>query len=129
MRVGRDTDIFNDLDALREASCEPLAPPPSTSKKWQRRFVQFPWVWVERLKTAQRVSTYRLALLLVYEHWRRRGQPTIVLSKVLSQTEGLTRRSKWNAVTELEHLGLIRVERQPGKSPRVALLHMGRTQT
>ena len=124
----RGTDIFDNLDALRSGSIDLLAARPAAKKKWQRRFVQFPWIWVERLKAVRRVSTYRLALLLLYEHWRRGGQP-IVLSNLLSQTEGLARRSKWNAATELERLGLIRLERQARKSPRVTLLHMDRSQT
>jgi hypothetical protein len=97
-------------------------------KTWRRGYVQFPWAWIDRLQSAKRVSTYRLALLAVYESWRT-GSRTIVLSNVISRAEGLSRRSKWNALAELEELGMIRVERHSGRAPRVTLLHLDRGQT
>jgi hypothetical protein len=81
--------------------------------------VLVPWKWVERLRDAKRPgSTYALALLLLYEHWRHGGRP-IVLSNILAADVGLSQRSKWNAILELERLGLIQVDRRPRKSPRV----------
>ena len=52
-----------------------------------------------------------------------RGQ-VIVLSNVGLEQEGLTRRSKWRALAELERLGLLLVERLPRKSPRVTLCYL-----
>ena len=118
-------DPFN-LAALR------VDPPDSRLRRkpnrWRRQYVRLPWSWVERLQGARRVSTYRVALLAAYEHWRSGGRP-LVLSNVLSEAEGLSRRSKWNAVAELERLGLVRVERRAGRSPRLTLLHMDREPT
>src|SRR5262245_49323926 len=91
-------------------------------KKWRRQFVRVPWGWIVRLRPARRACTFKLALVLLYEAWRAGGQP-IVLSNVLSQAEGLSRRSKWNALAELEGLGLIQVERRPRRSPRLILLN------
>ena len=68
----------------------------------------------------RRVITYRLALLLLYEDWRTGGR-SIVLPNVGLEQEGLTRRSKWRALLELEQLGLVEVERRPRKSPRITL--------
>ena len=93
-------------------------------KKWRRHYVHVPWEWVERGQLPT-VSTYRLALLLLYEHWRTGGRP-IVLSNISALQEGLSRRSKWNALAELEGLGLIRIERAPPKSPRVTPLRLSR---
>src|SRR5262245_59428683 len=95
-------------------------PKPAKSKKWRRQFIKVPWAWAERLRKAKRVSTYRLAHMLLYEHWRRGGQ-VVQLSNVAAKCEGLTRRSKWRALSELERLGLVEVERRPRKSPRIAL--------
>jgi hypothetical protein len=95
------------------------------AKRWRRQYVQFPWTWVERLQAAKRVSSYRLALVLVYEHWRTGGRP-IVLSNALTKAEGLSRRSKWNALAELEALGLVKVERRQRRSPRLALQRLER---
>ena len=94
-------------------------------KKWRRQYVQFPWVWIERLQAAKRISTYRLALMLVYEGWRTGGRP-VVLTNTLALAEGVSRRTKWNALIELEGLGLVRVERRTRKSPRLHLLHLTR---
>jgi hypothetical protein len=59
--------VFDDLDSLRNATPEQKQ---TRTKKWRRQFVRFPWAWAERMKSTQRASTYRLALLLLYEHWR-----------------------------------------------------------
>jgi hypothetical protein len=107
-----------DLAALRVDSgrVRKLARP----KKWRREFVRVPWGWVEDLREAKRISTYRLALVLLYEHWRTGGRP-VVLSNVGMRPEGLTRQSKWNALEELRGLGLIQVETRARKSPRIVL--------
>jgi hypothetical protein len=68
------------------------------------------------------VSTYRLAYVLLYEHWRTGGKP-IVLSNVLANTEGVSRRSKTRAITKLASLGLIQVQRHKRQAPRVVLQH------
>jgi hypothetical protein len=47
---------------------------PAKPKKWRRQFIRVPWQWVECLQETRRVSTYRLALLLLYEHWRTGGR-------------------------------------------------------
>jgi hypothetical protein len=91
-------------------------------KKWRRHFMQFPEAWFDRMGPVRSGSTYRLALLLVYEHWRTGGRP-IELSNIASKGEGLSRWSKWRALAELEALGLVRVDRRPNKSPRVTVRH------
>jgi hypothetical protein len=118
-----------DLAALRVDPADPrLQRRAGKPKKWRRHYVQFPWAWVERLQAARRVSTYRLALLLAYEHWRTGGRP-IVLTNALSMAEGLSRRSKWRALAELETLGLVKVERKRRRSPQLVLRKLGRDQS
>jgi hypothetical protein len=111
-----------DLDALRIDPADPnLRPKGATRKtKWRRQFIKFPWSWMDRLKATDRGATYRLALLLVYEHWRVGGQ-AIVLSNTTVAKEGMTRWSKWRALWELERMGLITIERRPRKSPHITL--------
>ena len=112
-------DLFFDgpdgLDIEPRSDLSPRQP-----KKWRRHYVRLPWGWIDRLQAAKRVSTWRLAVWIVYEHWRSGGQP-IVLSNVLSKAEGLSRRSKWRALTELENLGLVQVKRHHGRAPRLTL--------
>jgi hypothetical protein len=113
-----------ELDRLRVGPADPRwQPKPGKGKKWQRQFVQFPWAWIDRLQATNRVSTYRLALLLVYEHWRTGGRQ-IELTNAQAMAEGVSQRTKWNVLAELESLGLVRVERRPRKSPRLRLLHL-----
>ena len=62
--MGQDPFDLTDL-RVDPGKCKLIRP-----RKWQRHYVRFPWEWVERLRPVKRVSAYRLALLLVYEHWR-----------------------------------------------------------
>ena len=86
-----------------------------------------PREWELRLLEAKRISTYRLAIELLYLHWYGKGKPVTVSSKV-AQAAKISARSKWEALAELERLGLIEVDRRPRRSPRVVLLHTQATQ-
>jgi hypothetical protein len=116
--------ISNPLDLSRlqiEAEqFQSQAKPRRKLKKWQRRYVQVPWSWVERLQSAKRISTYRLALLLLYEGWKNGGKP-LALSNVLAAEAGLSRQTKWLGLVELEKLGLVRIERRQVRAPRLIL--------
>jgi hypothetical protein len=116
-----------DPDALHLDPADPQCKP-GKPKAWRRFYVQVPWFWVERLQSARRISTYKLALLLLYESWRGGGRP-IVLSNALTAAEGLTPRAKWRALAELERLKLIEVQRHQGRSPRLIVRHLGSPQT
>jgi hypothetical protein len=98
---------------------------PARPKKWRRQFVRVPWHWVERLQETRRVSTYRLTLLLLYEHWRMGGRP-VLLSNIGLADERIGRRSKWRALAELEQLGLIELKRRRRHAPRAIVRHVNR---
>ena len=100
----------------------------SKRKGWQRIYTLVPREWELRLLDAKRVSTYRLAIELLYLHWYGKGKPVVVSSKVARAVK-ISARSKWEALAELERLGLIEVDRRPRKSPRVVLLHAQTKQT
>ena len=89
---------------------------------WQRIFTRLPREWELRLLTARRISTYRLAIELLYLHWKGNGKPITVSGKVAEAVK-ICPRSKWEALAELERLGLIEVDRRPRKSPRALLRH------
>ena len=126
--VGQDpADIFDDLDKLKAAVSAWSEP---TRKGWRRHSTTVPREWELRLKQVTRVSTYRLALELLYRRWRadqdkfgRVGEPVIVSSEVTSEA-GLSKRSAGNALDQLEQLGLIEVARAQGRAPRASLLHI-----
>ena len=103
----------NDLKRWAEAK--------PAKKRWRRQFIKFPWAWMDQLRATTSGSTYRLALMLAYEHWRKGGRP-IVLSNIAAEKGGLSRHSKWRALKELENLGLVVLEKQPRKSPTIRLI-------
>ena len=89
---------------------------------WQRNYTLVPREWELRLLEAKRISTYRLAHEILYLHWYGKGKPVTVSGEVARAVK-ISARSKWEALTELERLGLIEVDRKPRRSPRVAPLH------
>jgi len=98
-----------------------------------RQHVRVPWQWVDKLQSAKRVSTWRLAMTLLYEHWRiallkKKGRvpksENIRLSNILAKDAGLSRRSKSRSLDELEGLGLLEVTRRLRASPRIVLKHL-----
>ena len=74
-----------------------------------------PWVWVESLKAARHVASYRLALFVLYQHWK--TNKPVLASNVALKALGVPRRSKYRAIRELERLGLIHVEWRRRRSP------------
>jgi hypothetical protein len=92
-------------------------------KDWQRVCTVVPRQWELRLQRAERISSYRLAIELLYLHWYGKGKPVTVSGKV-AKAAGLSGRSKSNALAELEQLDLIEMERGPRRSPRVILHHV-----
>jgi hypothetical protein len=112
-----------DIDGLRIDPTDPAyvgKVTKSNKTKWRRKFVHVPWAWMDRLKVVNRGSTYRVALLLLYGHWRNGGRP-VRLSNAALIGEGVNRMSKSRALQELEQLGLIKVKRGARKSPIVTL--------
>ena len=74
-------------------------------------FIKLPMTWYERLNGAGG-QTYRLAWWLLYMHWKDRSQP-IKLANGMLGYDGVSRKSKWRALNDLESRGLIVVERRP----------------
>jgi hypothetical protein len=94
---------------------------PTSTRHRRQQFVKFPWTWVERLRAARHISTYRVALHLLHYNWRT-GKRVITLSTIILEGEGVDRRAKWRALAELERVGLVQVERRDRKSPLVTLV-------
>jgi hypothetical protein len=122
----RDDDAYADLKQHRlkpetRTILEDRAFVPHEIKKRRQHFVKVPWTWVERLSDTRRLSTYRVAMHVLYIHWKRGGQP-FPLSNGMLMMEGITRWSKWDGLKELERLGLVRVERRRRKSPFITVI-------
>jgi hypothetical protein len=112
-----------DLNALRltDDQVRVLTVVPRKIQNRRQQFVRVPWLWVERLRDARGRQSYRLALCLLYLHWKGNGEP-IKLANGMLALDGVSRHSKYRALQDLERLGLISVERQPRKSPTVKLV-------
>jgi hypothetical protein len=94
---------------------------PRKVQKRQEHFIKVPWTWVEQLATARYTATYRVALHILYRHWKDGGKP-FALSNGLMSKAGVERRAKWRGLMELERLGLVAIERRQRKSPLITVL-------
>ncbi len=107
---------------MREVLLEQQQARKSKRTEWQRHWTLIPRAWEQRLLRAKRISTYRLAIELLYLHWYGKGKAVTVSGKV-AKAVNISATSKWEALAELEQLGLIDVDRTPCKAPRVVLRH------
>jgi hypothetical protein len=122
--VTGDDDPYVDLKRCRLPDgmvvVERRAVIPRALQRRRRHFILVPMRWFERLAGASG-QTYRVALYLLYLHWRARGQP-FQLANGLLQIDGVSRFSKWRALVDLERRGLIATERRRRRSPTVRVL-------
>jgi hypothetical protein len=107
-------------DPLTPETLAKLAVVPRKIQKRRQQFVIVPWGWIERLAKTASANTYRVALHLLYEHWRGSGQSFLLPNGMLAM-EGVTRFAKWRALAELEELGLVSVEKRPNRSPKLTV--------
>ena len=119
-----DNDPYADLKRYRLPDgmvvLERRAVIPRALQRRRGHFIPVPMAWFERLAGASG-QTYRIALCLLYLHWRAKGQP-FQLANGLLQIDGVSRFSKWRALVDLERRGLIATERRRRRSPIVRLL-------
>jgi hypothetical protein len=93
---------------------------PRRRQEESRHFVKMPVLWVERLAEARHIASYRIALHLLYQTWKT-GRQSVELPNASLATLGISRRSKWRALGELERLGLVMVERRRRRTPRIVV--------
>jgi hypothetical protein len=118
-----DDDPYADLKRhrLTPEMLAKLAVVPRKIQKRREHFVRVPWTWIERLATVRYIATYRVALHILYRHWRSHGEP-FTLSNGMLIMEGVARGTKWRALRELEQLGLVTIERRRRKAPRITII-------
>ena len=111
-------DPFDDISKL---VLPPMAEIPINTPakilKRRKNFVVAPIAWDDRL-TGCSGHVYKIAIRLLYLHWKNYGKP-FKLPNGMLRYDGVSRYSKWRALSVLEQLGLIAVERWPRKSPIV----------
>src|SRR5262245_55136969 len=85
---------------------------------FQVQWVKLPRRWFKALQQSKKISTYRLALVILFEEFKREQiGGKIVLSM---EVTGMPRSTRMKAVKELEKLGLIKVNRHGRQAIRVA---------
>jgi hypothetical protein len=111
-----------DVNNLRfQPGDEQWAAVPKKIRQRRQQFVQVPWAWVERLAQSQSANTYRVAVTLLYLHWKGNGDP-IKLANGMLAIDGVSRYAKRRALIELERFELITIKRRQRKSPIVTLI-------
>jgi hypothetical protein len=87
-------------------------------KPFKINFVKLPGYWIERLKHARHLATFRLAHHILREDHKQKygGGGDIVLS---TASTGLPRTTRWLATKEMVGLGLIQVQQDGRQAVRV----------
>jgi hypothetical protein len=83
-------------------------------------FTAFPDTWEYKLRGTTNKAIYAVALYILRRDWETNKEP-VKVSNVAMKERGIDRRRKWEALGELEVLGLIRVQRRFKRSPLVTL--------
>jgi hypothetical protein len=112
-----------DLDDLKlppEIVRERTVGVPQRIKKRQRQFVQLPLALVDKVGRHSRDKTFVVLCHLLHLEWKQRGGP-IKLPNGLLDKLGVGRGAKSRALSKLERLGIVSVERRDRKSPIVTI--------
>ena len=91
---------------------------PKKRKPFKAQWVKFPLRWVESLQRSKSVSTYQLALAILFEAFKHNGGE-IILSSTVTR---MPRSTKMRAVRELVELGLIEIKQRGNQAVRVSIL-------
>jgi hypothetical protein len=98
---------------------DPSTTPKRRRKPFKATWVQLPWHWVVALRKAKRISTYQLALTILFEDFKRKQiGGNIVLS---TQMTGMRRQTRVRAAKELAKLGLITIRQNGKEAYRVSI--------
>ena len=104
MMADDKSDPLNVNNLRFQPGDERWAAVPKKIRRRRKQFVQIPWIWIERLAPSRSANTYRVAVTLLYLHWKGNGDP-IKLANGMLAIDGVSRSSKGRALDELEQLG------------------------
>jgi hypothetical protein len=67
-----EDDPYADLKQhrLTPENVAQLAVVPRKIQRRRQQFVMVPWTWAEKLATVRYIATYRVALHVLYRHWK-----------------------------------------------------------
>ena len=95
---------------------------PKRARKGQ--FVLVPILWTERLQRARNLCTFKLALHLLFQHWKSGGKPVSVSNVVASRLGIGDKKARYRALRELERLELVIVQRHPRRVSKITVLQI-----
>jgi hypothetical protein len=100
---------------------------PAKIQKRREQFIMVPVWWLERLGEAPRATgaTHQVACHLLHLHWKNQGKP-FKLPNGMLKYDGISRQSKWRALTDLERRGLVIVEKRRCRSPIIHIVLAGK---
>jgi hypothetical protein len=85
-------------------------------------FVKVPLIWITKLATVDRPSTFKIAFHLLHQHWRTGGKDIPLTNAMLAINGIASRDTKRHALKELEALGLVTVIRCGRQAPAVRIV-------
>ena len=111
----------------RRIEVEEHKPDTGEQKKRRRKPFEVKWVklprrWAEVLRTSERIATYRLAHIILFEAFKHdQIGREVVLSSTVTK---MPREARRHAASELVEFGLIEVERNGCQALRVTKVHI-----
>jgi hypothetical protein len=115
----RDPD--GKMRCIALAGDRPPAAVRAKRKPFKVEWVMLPRQWVEALRESTSAATYRLAMVVLFEAFKREAVGgEVVLSSKVTGMKGSTRR---RAAEELVKLGLIKLERAGRSALRVSKIN------
>jgi hypothetical protein len=95
-------------------------PPKRVKRKFKTRWVKLDQRWAEALDRSNSVSTYKLAIKILFEAFKcKHTGSDIVLSSIVT---GMSRCTKIRAANELADLGLVKIVRDGNHALRVTII-------
>jgi hypothetical protein len=83
-------------------------------------FTALPDTWEYKLRESKHKVTIFVAIYILRRDWETNGEP-VKVTNVAMKGRGISRQRKWEALNELEALGLIQVRSRFSRSPIVTL--------
>ncbi len=80
--------------------------------------------WLSRAAKLPGKAPLAVALAIRFESGRKKDSPTIKVTNPLVAKFGVSRRAKYSALEALERAGLIKVAREPKKTPIVTIVEV-----
>jgi hypothetical protein len=96
-------------------------------KRAKFSYKRWPDVWVGKLRKGRHAAAWTVASRLLELDWQQYGRPfeegePITLGNTWLSENGVSPRSKWRALDELQSWGLVHVKHRPRKSPLITLV-------